>query len=147
VSQFEEILRRSVVGLGESYRVAEADLYEETASASESVKNITEGLAHLVLQKSEDDAESTWVNLVVATQGEFYEIATFLLSPQGYPIKVGASQQTMSIMNKVEARLVNRDDIREYFTALASNNNSRLVLRVAYLMRTRGTATQDGSPS
>ena len=143
MSQFEEILKRSVLGLGDSYRGAEADLYEETAAASESVKNITEGLTHLILQRSEDDAESTWINLVVATQGDFYEIATFLLSPQGYPIKVGASQQTMSIMSKVEARLVNRDDIREYFTTLASNNNSRLVLRIAYLLRTRQTGGQE----
>jgi hypothetical protein len=144
VSQFEEILKRSVLGLGDSYRIAEADLYEETAAASESVKNVTADLAHLELQKSEDDAECTWINLVVATQGEFYEIATFLLSPQGYPLKVGVSQQTMSVMNKFEARLVNRDDIREYFTTLASNNNSRLVLRIAYLIRTKA---KDGRPS
>ena len=145
MSQFEEILKRSVLGLGDSYRVAEADLREETASVSDSVKNITGGLAYLVLQKSDDDAESTWINLVVATQGEFFELATFLLSPQGYPIKVGASQQTMAITGKIEARLVNRDDIKEYFNSLASNNNSRLVLRIAYLIRTRGTGGQDGS--
>lgn len=134
MSEFEEALKRSVLGLGEAYLAAEKDLQDETALASESVKKITQGIAQLVLKKRGEDSDGTILELFLAAEKEVSSLAVFLISPKGYPIKAAANGDLLALgLN--ERVIETREHIRAYFNTMASSPDSRLVLRIASLLR------------
>ena len=141
---FEEILKKSVTGVSESRKAAEADLYEAVAIASESVEKIA--AAKLTLTQADDDADATWFNLVLETPTEFYEIASFRLSGNGYPIKAGRSIEALQ-RGRYEAAAKDKDELTGYFVRLAEDPNSRLVLRLVFLLRGENSEGSESSSS
>ncbi len=60
---------------------------------------------------------------------EMYQLVDCCLPAKGYPVRVAPRNQ------RENDRLENREDIRNYFNAMASSPDSPLVLRIAYLLR------------
>ncbi|HYR77132.1 MAG TPA: hypothetical protein VEM96_14965 [Pyrinomonadaceae bacterium] len=134
MSAFEDLLKKAVLGLGESFESAKKDLFEETTALSESVERVTAGKGVLALRKTSENPEQTQYTLYVTGAHQVSEITTFFLSAKGYPIKV-ASEAVMATIDFFDTILSNREDIRKYYNQLASEANSRLVLRIAFLIR------------
>jgi hypothetical protein len=141
MSTFEESLKKTVLGLGANYRVAEKDLFEETTLASGGVERVTEGKARLALHKSAESPEQTQFTLYVAGGGQLSEVSNFMISTTGYPIKV-ASDIISARLSMYDTVLENRQDISKYYYQLASNADSRLALQIAFLLRTDKTQKQ-----
>src|SRR5690349_11661808 len=98
-ANFEEALRKSVIGLDQSYQAAEAELYSQVEQATQAVANFTKGYAKLVLIKDEY-ADGDYFRLIIESTGPlavastysdttYYRLAAFELPPKGYPIKLG----------------------------------------------------------
>ena len=134
MSEFEESLKKSIYGVGEAYRTAEKDLYEEVAAASESVKRVTGGIASLALRKTKETSAGTEFELYVQHERSAQEVAVLYVDANGYPIKVAASDLYL-VTGDYEDIFARREDIRKYLNNAASTPDSRLVLRIAYLLR------------
>lgn len=134
MSQLEDLLRNAVMGVGKAYGVAEKDLSEELAIASEAVRKVSSGLGTLRLRKAEEDAGGSTFSLSLLSEKNVQEIAVFYVSPNGYPIKVARSERSL-MYDEYEAVLQSREEINHYFTQAVSTPDSRLVLRVAFLLR------------
>jgi hypothetical protein len=142
MSIFEESLKKAVMGLSQSYETAEKDLLEETTIASESVERVTGGRANLALRKGKATPEQTEYTLYVMGGHQLSEIATFVISATGYPIKV-VSERVMVAISLYDAVLENKGDIKKYFDQLASSSDSRLILRIAFLNRENKSEVQN----
>ncbi len=129
MSQLEDLLRKSVIGMNEAYNASEKELYEEVAAASEAVVNVTSGIGRLELQKSSDDASRSIFTLSLVGRKTIYEVGAFALSPNGYPIKAAPTERHC-LINTYEAVLNSRGEISEYLKNMMATPNSRLVLRV-----------------
>jgi hypothetical protein len=136
------MLKKSVTGVSESRQVADKDLDGEIDSASEAVQRITNGIASLMAQTYPDEEDGGFVDLVLATKRMKYDIATFLVAPNGYPVKVGSSKVAIEQGRYYES-LRTREELKKYFIKLASNDSSRLVLRIAQILRTAKSADQE----
>lgn len=135
MSSFEETLKRAVFGVTEAYKIAENDLYDETAIASESVHKITDGLASLILDKEREGPTRTVFSLYLKSERGLDTVTYFSVLPNGYPIKVADTIGYLDI-ESYQQIIESRSDIRKYFDSLAANPSSRLVIRIAFLLRT-----------
>lgn len=134
MSMFEELLKETIRSLSDAYKLAENDLVEQTQLASEAVERVTRGIAKLALEKTSETTESTRFTLYVAGGDKLSEVTNFVIPMKGYPIKV-ASDATSARLRNYEAVLKTKDDLLTYFAQLASNGDSRLALRIAFLLR------------
>ena len=141
MSQLEDLLRKSVIGMNEAYSIAEKDLYEEVVAASEAVVNVTSGIGRLELKKSSDEASGSIFTLSLVGQKTIYEVGAFALSANGYPIKAAPTERNCR-MDIYEAVLNSRGEINEYLKNMMATPNSRLVLRVSYLLRQQERSEQ-----
>src|SRR6266704_3129032 len=88
---FEEALKASLQGLDSGFRVAEGDLRQECAAASEAVGRLTNRRAKLELQKLDERPSGVYFDLRLVFSNRFFQIAGFFVSAKGYPIKTGRS--------------------------------------------------------
>jgi hypothetical protein len=134
MSTFEESLKKTVLGIGQEYSRTVRDLVEETNSVSDSVHRVTNGLAQLLLKTDFTVTTGTYFSLNVKDTKTFSEVGAFFVKSNGYPVKVASS--VIEAKGGIwETELYSRADIRKYFEDLASNSESRLTLRVAFLIR------------
>lgn len=94
MSDFEEALKRTVLGLGLAYELAKKDLIHEVTRASESVQRLTSGLATLDLDEGKESPVSAVYGLYLTVQNPtaWYPIAFFAVPSKGYPIRVAAQE-------------------------------------------------------
>jgi hypothetical protein len=137
MSSFEDALRQAVSGIEKGLQEAEADLLAAVVPAAQDVERISNGAAKLQLVPVSDDPEDGKLFDLVLSRRKgqgYWGVAAFLLSPRGYPVKAGRTSVYLK-MNNFEALIQNKDGLAKYLLELASNRDSALVLRLAFLMR------------
>jgi len=134
MSSFEESLKNTIRGLGEEYSRTVQDLVDETNAASDAVNRITNGMAQMTLSTELKASTGTDFALNLKNAKSFSEISGFFVKSNGYPIKV-ASSVSEARAGLWEEDLYSRDDLKSYYLSLAANPESRLALRLAFLLR------------
>ena len=140
MANFEELFRKTVLGLGKAYEIAQNDLFEEIDAASRSIEKISGGVARITLKKVYEDSTRVVITAHINMEKKITNFATFSLSPNGYPIGVAADAFDAK-RDEFEIILDNREDIKNYLKEAASNPDSRLVLQVAFAMRQKSEDT------
>lgn len=135
MSVFEEALRKTVEGVDKGFRAAHDDLQEAVGQLSVAVSGMLD-TAQLALSRVGDANDDTYYDLDLYVGKHIFEIASFRLSPQGYPIV--ASKSSVQLRNGMfEARLSSKDAITQYLLKLTQNPDSALVLRLTMMLRER----------
>jgi hypothetical protein len=129
MSEFEKNLRAMLEGENEEYRQANADLHQEVAAASDVVAKVATG-ARLTLKPVEETPMGTTYMLTLETTSPNqmeYELGTFRVHSNGYPISAGASKDGV--------QLDDRTAIATYLAQMAGSKDSPLVQYLAFLTR------------
>jgi hypothetical protein len=122
---YEEALRNALTALHGDFERADTDLHQEVAAAARALQSITQGIVTLKLVKLDEGETGRRYKLVVSGRAVDADIEVFHVPPRGYPITVSG----------VALRCKDKQALAEYFSQLASNPDSKLVIQAAYIMR------------
>ena len=133
---FEELLRASLQGVNVRSEAADRDLHKEVASAAQVIEKITGGKATLRLDAVHEGEPHVYA-LLLGQEGSFEEILGFKLDARGYPIRaqpraVWLLEQDAGDSGKT---IGNKEELGKLFAEMASNPDSPLVVKLAFLMR------------
>ena len=97
-----------------------------------------------MLNKESESIEKTTYCLYLQAISEYYSIVCFVVSGSGYPIRAASSESAIMI-GSYEAVLKSREDIQAYLAKAASTPDSRLVLRIASVLKLKKQAGEENS--
>lgn len=138
MASFGEALKKALAGMSNDFVTARNDLVEEVADVSKQVEELTLGKVKLALELQREDEDGAILSLVMLNEeGLHQEVTGFSVRLSGYPI---ISAPTRMLKMRVEGLakstpIQNRQGIREFFTQLASDRNSPLVRKLAFVLR------------
>ena len=131
MTDFSERLKRSLTGVNAAFDAADADLHAVIAEAARGVQENTNGKATLALDVKKDDDRGTVYALVLDTRDDKQELVRITVQRGGYPILFTSE----SLESSRGVKVTNRTELEEEVTAMASNPDSPLVVKLAFLMR------------
>lgn len=144
----EELLRKTLNGANPEYERADRDLHNEVREASAAVRNITGGLADLVLVPEEDLPDAIVYRLDLVLGNDCRELKAFGIPYLGYPIRATDSVQVLrlgyggqvSTSVTLGYHLLECADVsslHRLFEQMATSRDSALVRQLAYILRNR----------
>ncbi len=137
---FEEALKSSLLGVNEKFRHADADLHEEVNGASMVIEKLTDGKIRLTLSRRKEDSEGVFYVLRIEPGNKYgEEVGGIKVSSSGYPLGVAARATDVTADENYLFCLKDRPAIGKYFAELASNPDSPLVKKLAFLLRCEAT--------
>jgi hypothetical protein len=142
MSEYEELLNRTIHDLGALYQEAQIDLALETEEVAKAVAKLTGGLGRISLVRTEESPQGTKYGLFLRRKDSIDEIVFFLISPKGYPIKAAATEGILD-SGSCEAQLRDKNALKDYYRKAASNRDSRLATRLAFTMRQQSNAASE----
>jgi hypothetical protein len=136
MSDYEELLRASLSGPTEAYKVANSDLNEVVVAVSSALQKVTGLPVKLELRRRSEEVEGTVYNLTLAGGKNPDSLVTFIVPAKGYPIRVGATMTARGELVTPRV-LADKEALESYFAELSTNPDSALVVRMSFLLRTR----------
>ncbi len=127
MSTFEEALKTSLLGVNEAFKLADADLHQEVAAASQALAQLSGGIAVLELITLFENAQGIAYNLTVKSGGSnILHVAQLLVPAKGYPV---------TLQQPPGKHLKTRQEIGAFLAEMAANPDSPLIQHLAFLMR------------
>jgi hypothetical protein len=136
----EELLRSSLEGVNRTFQEADQALHAEIATANDALSKISGGSIELKLHPAhEDDSGVVYILNVQAKKAAVGNLGYFGVGQKGYPIVVGSSLPPVALGQGL--RINDRTALQAHFHEMASNPDSPLVQKVAFLMRKKQAST------
>jgi hypothetical protein len=135
---FEDALRANLLGMNAKLEAVDNDLHQEVAFASEGVKRVTSGKLQLLLEPLSENDEGIRYNLLLCDETHDYSdsVATFEVRVNGYPIRAAPGSRYHQVIFLGKWTEINdRKGLADYFSQMASNPDSALVQKIAFLIR------------
>jgi len=135
VMSLEELLRSSLEGVNREFQEADQALHSEVVRTSDALSKITEGVVQVKLGLiSEDENGIIYSFSIDAKKSNHALLGVFLVSVKGFPIMFGPDAK---LVKRGEDSVTIRDlsQLRDFFHNMASNPDSPLIQKVAYVMR------------
>jgi hypothetical protein len=133
----EELFRSSLEGVNRAFLEADAALHAEVASASDALSKISEGAIQVKLDLQTEDEDGVTYGLYLDKKKAStlrVRLGFFRVSQKGYPMLF--SQSTLSFeRDPAVQQIPDFQKLKAFFHDMASNPDSPLVQKVAYLMR------------
>ena len=126
MSNFQTVLQETLKGINKAFQVADADLHEEVAVASKAVANVTDGKGALELVVIGEDESGLSYNLMLTTEEKKLQLGSFHVPRKGYPIITS------------HGAIPARQELAGLFANMATNPDSPLVTKLAFLLRQHG---------
>jgi hypothetical protein len=122
MSDFQTALLETLKGVNKAFQAADADLHEEVATASKAVANVTDGKAILELVVFDEHEAGVVYNLTLTAGEQKLPLVSFEIPRKGYPVKGPRP-------------IPNREELARTFADMATNPDSPLVTKLAFLLR------------
>lgn len=138
MASFAEELKKALANVSNDYLAARNDLLEEVVDASKQVEELTQGRVKLTLEKKQEDENGAILSLVMLNdQSAPQEITGFKIGLGGYPILVAPwATLRMGIESlRGMTKIPDKQGISAFMTQLASDRNSPLVRKLAFVLR------------
>jgi hypothetical protein len=132
---FEQALKEVILGKNEKFLVADSDLHTEVAAASQALGRISKGKASLVLEPVQESEEGITYRLMLTAKDYADEVGAFTVPSDGYPIIAVPTVQPYHAEQEKKNPLNNKEALRGYFVSMASNPDSPLVMKLAFVIR------------
>lgn len=134
---FEEQLVTTLSGLNKRFEQASTDLHDEISNAAQSIKKISNGEVDLVLDRSFETEQFVIYSLLLRKAESSHSLSIgFLIDTRGYPIKTGPDSTLRDDASRPNVeKLKDQKALQEFVMRLASNPDSPLVVKLAFLLR------------
>jgi hypothetical protein len=119
MANLEGALKKSLMGINESFRAAERDLRQEVASVSESLEKVSGVPIRLALETQMENDQGVIYVLAIQGGGAKRLIESLRVNAKGYPIEAGIYRQPGGHFQVSEV-LSSREALREHFSTMAS---------------------------
>jgi hypothetical protein len=145
-TSLEELLKTSLEGVNRAFQDADQALHAEVASASDALSKISDGTIQVKLEPAAEsqDGAITYSFVVDKEKTTRDRLGWFRVTPKGYPILY--SQNQMYLETGPRESISDGPKLKAFFHQMASNPDSSLIQKVAYLMRKKQDSTS-ASPS
>jgi hypothetical protein len=138
MASFGEALQQALADLSKALLAAQDDLLEEVTDASKAVEQLTQGKVKLKLALNQENENGVVLSLMMYNdQGLNQEITAFRIGLGGYPI-ISAPSVMFPLTNSTppeSIKIPTREGIKQFFNQLASDRNSPLVRKLAFVLR------------
>ncbi len=130
----EEVLRSSLEGVNREFQEADKALHAEVTTTSDALSKITNGGVQANISLAVEQENGVVYSFYVQAKAFRIQIGAFRVTVKGFPIIFGQDPDSIARgQNLAEFR--DRSQLREFFQNMASNPDSPLVQKTAYLMR------------
>jgi len=130
---FEEALKSTLQNINTSFDEADGDLHRVVASVSKALGDVTKILLVALNKVGENEEGTSYQLILTGPEVATNVVAGFFVPAKGYPIKC----QTRTGALSDETYCKDKQELEKYFAAMASNPDSPLVTRSAFLMRSK----------
>ncbi len=135
----EDLLRSSIEGVNREFEEADRALHDEVTSAGQALGKISGGDLLLRLDLAAEDQDNIVYRFFVnSKRSGGANLGAFLVGLKGFPIFFGEDVESVQRAVRsglVAGKIANHAELRAFFHKMASNPDSPLVQKVAYLMR------------
>lgn len=130
----EDLLRSSIESVTKAFQEADLALHGEVANLSNAISRISNGTVTVGLEPVTEEESEVIYHLSVFGNGRREYLASFGVTPKGYPITYGQWWERQDgWVNPSELKDLSM--LQACFQKMASNPDSPLVQKVAFLMR------------
>jgi len=131
----EEMLRSSLEGVNRAFQEADKALHSEVSSTNDALAKISGGVVQAKLDLFREDEDGlSYRFLLEAGRGRTVPLGAFRVSLKGFPILFGPDVTSVERGDFLEA-IGDPSQLMAFFHKMASNPDSPLIQKVAYLMR------------
>lgn len=137
----DDLLKHALAGLNSSFRAAEKDLSDLVGELSGALQRVVdqELKAGLRIETDNESGRLYGLSLVSKRYSSPTLITCFVVQSSGYPVLEGPpSNVLMTRIDPAMTRtLQDREQLEEFFKGLLSNQESALMVKLAFMLRRR----------
>jgi hypothetical protein len=142
----EEMLRSSLEGVNRAFQEADKALHAEVSSTNIALAKISGGTLQVKLHLFREDEEGLSYRFLLETnKARGVPLGAFRVSLKGFPILFGQDLASVERGDYSEA-IGDSSQLMAFFHNMASNPDSPLIQKVAYLMRKKINSNLKSDP-